>query len=160
MLGWKEEAALPDWGIPRLRVKLDTGAKTSAIGVDAAEEVGTHEVDGERLPILRLTIPLTRFNPARTVQAVTPVMGYKSVRDTGARAERRPVVRTRLVCGPLDHEIEVTVTDRSGMNFRMILGRDALAARVVVDPGLDYTTTTRRRRNSQRGCAAVEKGNL
>jgi ribosomal protein S6--L-glutamate ligase len=67
-------------------------------------------------------------------------VGYKNVRDTSAKAERRPVVRTRLVCGPLDREIDVTVTDRSGMIFRMILGRQALAGQVLVDAGRGYTT--------------------
>lgn len=139
VLGWKEEIALPDWSIPRLRVKLDTGAKTSAIGVLEAVVVGSHRVAGDELPILRLVIPLSKHNRRRTALAVAPVVGYKSVRDTGARAERRPVVRTRLICGPLNHDIDVTVTNRSGMNFRMILGRDALARHAVVDPGLHYT---------------------
>lgn len=138
MLGWKEEAALPEWGITRLRVKLDTGAKTSAIHVASTEEVGEHELDGRRLPVLRLTIPLSRARPERRVEVEAPVLGYKSVRDTGANAELRAVVRTRLLCGPLDRDIDVTVTDRSGMIFRMILGRQALEG-VLVDPARGYT---------------------
>lgn len=140
VLGWKEDAALPDWGIERLRVKLDTGAKTSAIHVRASEVVGEHEVDGLRLPILRLVVPLSRLHADRTATVDAPVVGYKNVRDTSATAEKRPVVRTRLVCGPLDREIDVTVTDRTGMIFRMILGRQAIAGHAVVDPALGYTT--------------------
>jgi hypothetical protein len=140
VLGWKEDAALPAWGIERLRVKLDTGAKTSAIHVRTAEVVGEHEHEGASLPVLRMVIPLSRIHPDRTVTVDAPVVGYKSVRDTSATPELRPVVRTRLVCGPLDHEIDVTVTDRTGMIFRMILGRQALEGRAVVDPGEGYTT--------------------
>lgn len=136
VLGWKEDAALPDWGITRLRVKLDTGAKTSAIH-GHAEPVGEHEFDGRTLPVVRLTIPLSRTNPDRRVEVLAPVVGYKSVRDTRAHAELRPVVRTRLVCGPLDREIDITITDRSGMIFRMILGRQALED-VLVDPSRPY----------------------
>jgi hypothetical protein len=140
ILGWKEDAALPDWGVPRLRVKLDTGAKTSAIHVQTVETIGDHLLDGQTLPVVRLTIPLSRLYADRTITVDAPVVGYKSVRDTSATAERRPVVRTRLVCGPLDREIDVTVTDRTGMIFRMILGRQALAGHVLVDPDKGYTT--------------------
>jgi hypothetical protein len=140
VLGWKEEAALPDWGIPRLRVKLDTGAKTSAIHVSHYEVIGEHDLDGQRLPVARLVIPLSRVRPDRVAEVEAPIVGFKSVRDTGAKAERRPVVRTHIVCGPLDREIDVTVTDRSGMIFRMILGRQALEGHVLVDPGAGYTT--------------------
>jgi hypothetical protein len=140
VLGWKEDAALPDWGITRLRVKLDTGAKTSAIHVNAIETIGEHVLDGETLPVVRLEIPLSRKDPGKVVRVEAPVVGYKSVRDTSATAELRPVVRTRLVCGPLDHDIDVTVTDRTGMIFRMILGRQALIGRAVVDPAKGYTT--------------------
>lgn len=137
MLGWKERAALPDWDITRLRVKLDTGAKTSAIHA-RSEVVGEHELDGMTLPVLRLVIPLARSHSERFVEATAPVVAYKTVRDTGARAQVRPVVRTRLVCGPIDRDIDVTVTDRSGMIFRMILGRQALEG-VLVDPSRAYT---------------------
>jgi hypothetical protein len=63
------------------------------------------------------------------------------VRDTGARAERRPVVRTRIVCGPVDTTAEITLTDRSGMIFRMLLGRLTLEGRCLVDPAHGYLTT-------------------
>jgi hypothetical protein len=142
VLGWKEEAALPEWGIEGLRVKLDTGARTSAIHARSIEEVGSHVHGTQRLPVLRLEIPLSRVHPDRYVTVEAPVVGYKSVRDTGAKAQRRPVVRTRFVCGPVDREIDVTVTDRSGMIFRMIVGRHAIAGAAVVDPALGYTTRT------------------
>jgi hypothetical protein len=144
VLGWKEDAALPDWDVQRLRVKLDTGAKTSAVHVTTIAEIGEHEQDGAVLPVVRLEIPLSRLHPDRIVRVEAPVIGYKSVRDTSATAELRPVVRTRLVCGPIDRVIDVTVTDRTGMIFRMILGREALAGHAVVDPSLGYTTRARR----------------
>jgi len=140
VLGWKEDASLPDWGIRRLRVKLDTGAKTSALHVSSMAPVGEHTFDGQVLPVLGLIIPLSRVSSRRFVEVRAPVVGYKSVRDTSAVAERRPLVRTRLVCGQIDAQIDVTVTDRTGMIFRMILGREALTGRAVVDPSRDYTT--------------------
>lgn len=142
VLGWKEDASLPAWGIGRLRVKLDTGAKTSAIHVSHMAVLGEYELVGQRLPVLRLRIALSRRDLDRAVEVDAPVIGYRSVRDTGGAAERRPVVRTRLVCGPVDREIEVTVTDRSAMIFRMILGREALAGAALVDAASAYTTRT------------------
>lgn len=156
VLGWKEDAALPDWGIRLLRVKLDTGARTSAIHAEDVRIVGHHEHDGQPLPVVRMRIPLSRVDTDRAVTVETPVVGFKSVRDTSATAERRPVVRTRLVCGPLDHEIDVTVTSRSGMIFRMILGRQALAGRVLVDTQRAYTTRTRTRRTRAARAASAE----
>lgn len=146
VLGWKETAALPEWGLKGLRVKLDTGARTSAIHVSGLDIVSHHEVDGQRLPVVRLVIPLSRDAEGRSLTVSAPVLGYKSVRDTSARAELRPVVRTRIVCGPLDRRIDITVTDRTGMIFRMILGRQALAGHAVVDPERAYTTRARRPR--------------
>ena len=140
VLGWKEDASLPDWGIRHLRVKLDTGAKTSALHASSVTAVGKHTLDGQVLPVLGLVIPLSRVNARRFVEVKAPVVGYKSVRDTSAVAERRPVIRTRLVCGGIDAQIDVTVTDRTGMIFRMILGREALTGRAVVDPSRGYTT--------------------
>jgi hypothetical protein len=121
VLGWKEEASLPEWGIRSLRVKLDTGARTSALHVTRVEIVGHHERDGEPLPVARLAIPLSRNDPSNAVTVETPIVGYKSVRDTRARNELRPVVRTRLVCGPLDRLIDTGwVSQRGGWYERVV----------------------------------------
>jgi hypothetical protein len=141
VVGWKERVSLPDWGIRRLRVKLDTGARSSALHVSDLEEVGTEETEDGARTILRFGIILGRRDdaPRRVVTAVAT--DWRRVRDTGANAELRPVVRTRIVCGPMDREVDVTLTDRSGMNFRMILGRTTLTGACVVDPGHGYLVT-------------------
>ncbi|MDP9021781.1 MAG: RimK/LysX family protein [Actinomycetota bacterium] len=140
VLGWKEQASLPRWGIRRLRVKLDTGARSSAVHVRDLTVVGHHVLDGRELPILRFAVMLGRDRDARRRIVTAPAVGFRRVRDTGARAERRPVVRTRVVCGPLDRMTDITVTDRTGMNFRMILGRSTLEG-YLVDPGHGYRST-------------------
>ena len=141
LLGWKEDGALPEWGIRRLRVKLDTGAKTSAIHVVSCEEFDGEQIDGVGpQPMVRLSIPMSRRAGGRVVVVRTAVVGRKIVRDSGGEAEERPVVRTHLRCGPIDRRIDVTVTDRAGMIFRMILGREALGGACWVDPAAAYTT--------------------
>lgn len=130
VVGWKEHGALPDWGIRRLRMKLDTGARTSALHVAEVEILKDDRV--------RFAVVLGRGDDARRRIVETPLIDIRNVRDTGANEEARPVVRTRIVCGPVDTTTEVTVTDRSGMNFRMILGRTALAGHCLVDPTHGY----------------------
>jgi hypothetical protein len=140
VLGWKEHVELPEWGL-RLRGKLDTGARSSALHVTSLEEVGVHDAAGHVLPVVRFDVVLGRRDAPRHHEIEAPVVGHKVVRDTGARAERRPVVRTRIVCGPVDTTAEITLTDRSGMIFRMLLGRLTLEGRCLVDPAHGYLTT-------------------
>lgn len=153
VLGWKEHAALPELGIPRLRVKLDTGARSSALHVEDLETVGSRLVDGEELPVLGFAVLIgSRDTPERR-RVEVPSIGWRTVRDTGAKAERRPVVRTRVICGPVDVEADITVTSRHGMNFRMLLGRLALQGQCVVDPQHGYLHSPRppRRRGATGG---------
>lgn len=150
VLGWKEQLALPDWGIRRLRAKLDTGARSSAIHVADLEIVDTH-VSGEvQLPVLRFAVVLGRGDDARRHVVTTPSAGERSVRDTRGRPELRHVVRTRLVCGPLERVVDITITDRAGMNFRMILGRTSLEGACLVDPSRGYIQTPRPPRRGHR----------
>lgn len=131
ILGWREFVAFPAWGIDRLRAKLDTGARTSALHVEDYVELAP-DADG-RTRVRFHVLSGRRDEPTRT-EVTTEVVGHALVRDTRARPEQRPVVRTRLRCGPLDHEIDVSLTDRTGMNFRLLLGRRALAGHALVDP--------------------------
>jgi hypothetical protein len=139
-LGWKEQVVLPEWGV-RMRAKLDTGARTSALHVEDVEEIGEHLHHGRTVPLARITLLVgSRAAPEhRIVEA--PVVGHRRVRDTRARPELRPVIHTRIVCGPVDTEADITLTSRRGMNFRMLLGRLTLAGNCVVDPADGYLVT-------------------
>ena len=147
VLGWKEYVSLPAWGL-ELRAKLDTGARSSALHVTELAELGTH-VDpdtGAAVPMVRFDVVLGTKRAPEHHEVEAPIIGHRRVRDTGARAEVRPVVRTRIVCGPVDVEADITLTDRSGMNFRMLLGRLTMEGRCLVDPAHGYVATTRPRR--------------
>lgn len=140
VLGWKEHVQLPEWGL-QLRAKLDTGARSSALHVAELEEIGEHEHDDARLPVVKFDVVLGRRDAPEHHRIEAPVVGHKVVKDTGARAERRPVVRTRIVCGPLDTIGDITLTDRTGMIFRMLLGRLTLEHQCLVDPAHGYVVT-------------------
>jgi hypothetical protein len=146
VLGWKEHVILPDWGL-ELRGKLDTGARSSALHVTELEELGAHvdEETGRPLPVVRFDVVLGTRSAPEHHEVTAPIVGHRIVRDTGARAEQRPVVRTRIVCGPIDTVGDITLTDRTGMNFRMLLGRLTLEHRCTVDPANGYLATARSR---------------
>ncbi len=148
VLGWKERVSLPEWGLD-LRAKLDTGARSSALHVTELVEIGVDgDEPGAALPLVRFDVVLGTKRRPEHHEVEATVIGHKVVRDTGARAERRPVVRTRIVCGPLDTVADVTLTDRTGMNFRMLLGRLALHRRCLVDPSRGYLAGPRRSSSS------------
>lgn len=146
VLGWKEQVSLPAWDVPRVRAKLDTGARTSAIHAEdltVLDDTGNHDPrTGERLPRVRFWILVGSRADPRRVAVEADVSEFRTVRDTSADAERRPVVRTHVRCGPLDvPDAEITLTSRHGMNFRMLLGRLTLQGRCLVDPGNGYLRT-------------------
>jgi len=138
--GWVEHVTLPDLAIPRLKAKLDTGARTSALHVMRMRTVDT--AGGPlRRPILEITVPGGgRGRKPRRVRAA--VRGYVVVRDTSGRMERRPVIETALRLGPLKRRIAVTLTNRGDMLFPMLIGRTALGAGLVVDPTRRYLLGT------------------
>jgi predicted deacylase len=134
--GWVEHVTLPDLAIPRLKAKIDTGARTSALHVVRMRTVDT--AGGPlRRPILEITVPGGgRGRKPHRVRAA--VRGYVVVRDTSGRMERRPVIETALHLGPIRKRIAVTLTNRGDMLFPMLIGRTALGAGVVVDPARRY----------------------
>jgi hypothetical protein len=133
-VGWKEYIDLPDWGLRRVKAKLDTGARTTAVGAAACVLVPRPDggYDAE------LTLALYRRRPDRRVTVRVPVVGFALVRNTGGLAEQRPVVEATLRLGPVTKRIRATVADRSRMLTGVILGRSALAPEFAVDPARKY----------------------
>ncbi len=127
VIGWREWVALPDLGLARLKAKVDSGARTSAL----------HAFHVQVLPDRRVRFrlhPLQRKN-GPTVECSAPLVGYRWVRSSSGHRTRRPVVLTRLVIGGATWPVEITLVRRDLMGFRMLLGRQALRRRALVDPG-------------------------
>jgi hypothetical protein len=143
LIGWKEYLALPELGISRLKAKVDTGARTSTLHVDSLSVLDVL-TDGTEL--VELTISPSRRRPDRKVTARVRVLRRIRVRDSGGHLEVRPVIETEMVLGGVRKRILVTLTDRSGMLFRMILGRKALEGEFLVDVSAKYLLKPSRRR--------------
>lgn len=133
IVGWREWVALPDLGVARIKAKVDTGARSSSLHAwDVVEE----ERDG-RLFVRFVVHPAQRDADVR-VEAAAPLVDRREVRSSNGVAELRPVVRTAVVLAGQTFPIELTLTRRDEMGFRMLLGRSALRRRFVVDPGRSF----------------------
>jgi hypothetical protein len=133
-IGWKEYLEFTEWDLRRIRVKIDTGARTSALDVVRYELV---ERAGGGL-LATLLLALDRRHPGRFTRICTPVLKMTVVRNTGGVHEERPVVETAVRIGPIHKRIRITITNRSSMRYRMILGREALNGDFLVDAGRKY----------------------
>jgi hypothetical protein len=130
-VGWREWLALPALGVPALKAKIDTGARSSALHVDALELV---ETDG--MTIARFALrPGADRDP---VYAQAPVIDMRPVTDSGGRTSRRPFIITDVTIGGRVWPIEMNLTNRTNMLFPMLLGRTAMAGRLRVDPAQSY----------------------
>lgn len=133
-LGWREWVALPELGIPAIKAKIDTGARTSALHTF---DLNTYHEDGVLMARFRIHPLQKRTDVELTCTA--PVVDQRIVKDSGGHAEERYVIKTMLRCAGREWPIEITLTNRDDMAFRMLLGRTALAdAEIQVDPAGSY----------------------
>ncbi|MGB3543732.1 ATP-dependent zinc protease [Rubrivirga sp.] len=133
-VGWREWLAFPDLGLPAVRAKIDTGARTSALHARDIEHVSESHVRFVVDPLLR--------GQTLAITCQAPVVDEREVTSSSGHAELRVVVRVTLRLGVQSDApqwpVEVTLTDRRQMRFPMLLGREAMTGRVVVDSGGSY----------------------
>jgi len=139
-LGWREWVSLPDLGIGRIKAKVDTGARTSALH---AFDVQLIEVSGEKF--VKFNIHPKQRDLDTVIECQAPLLDEREVRDSGGHTELRFVIETNIAIGNSVHRAEVTLTNRDNMGFRMLIGRKAMEGIYLVDPGKSYLMGKRKK---------------
>jgi len=133
-IGWREWVALPDLNLPAIKAKVDSGARTSALHAYLIEPYRQDDVD-----MLRFMIHPIQRNQDIKVECHCPIFDQREVTDSGGHREMRYVIQSDIVVGAARWPIEITLTNRDTMLFRMLLGRRAMEDRFMVDPAASYT---------------------
>lgn len=132
-VGWREWGALPDLGIDAIKIKVDTGALTSALH---AIHLRRFRENG-RMRVRFEVHPLQRRSDV-TCSCVADLVGERLITSSSGHREKRPVIRTILALGEHRWPIDLTLTNRDSMGFRMLLGRRAMRRYILVDPSASF----------------------
>lgn len=133
IIGWREWISFPELGIPQVKAKIDTGARSSALHAFDIERFQDHGTS-----MLRFKIHPIQKDETTTIKAEAEFLDVRQVRDSGGHTEMRPVILTEIALANYSWKVELTLTNRSSMKFRMLLGRQALRQRFVIDAGQSY----------------------
>lgn len=132
-IGWREWLALPTLGIDNIKVKVDTGARTSAIHTDFIEPY-----DNNGAPYVRFGLSNTIGDEEHIIVCEAPILDQRQITSSSGEKETRYVINTQMTLGGITKDIELTLTNRSTMKFKMLLGRTALSKDFNVAPGKSY----------------------
>ena len=136
IVGWREWVCLPDLGLARIKAKIDTGARTSALHAFSLQpfvENGKNRI--------RFDIHPLQHNTELVVTCVADIVDKRLVTDSGGHEEERYVIETPITIAGQTWPIEITLTERENMLFRMLLGRRALRKHFIVNPARSFVTT-------------------
>ncbi|MEZ5560848.1 MAG: ATP-dependent zinc protease [Pseudomonadales bacterium] len=133
VLGWREWVRLPALGVDRIKAKIDTGARTSALH---ASQIEPFERDDR--PWVRFRVHPLQRSRASVVVCEAPVVDRRVVRSSVGHTQVRWVVATELEIAGRRRRIELTLTNRDAMGFRLLIGRTALRGAFLVDPGRSF----------------------
>lgn len=133
IIGWREWISLPDFHVPAIKAKIDTGARTSAIH---AFDIEPFERRGERH--VRFHIHPLQGRDDISIPCEAKLVDKRKVKNSGGISQKRYVISTTVDIAGRQWEIELTLTNRDEMKFRMLLGRSAMKGRLIVDPQKSY----------------------
>ena len=143
-IGWREWVALPDLGVARIKAKIDTGARSSAL-----HAFGVERFRRRGKIMVRFAIHPLQRSAKRVIMAESEMIDERTIRSSNGIDAMRPVILTHLELLGDRWLIEVTLASRDEMGFRMLLGRQAVRNRFLIDPGRSYL--------ARRGQAIVSK---
>lgn len=144
VIGWREWIALPGLNIDRIKAKIDTGARTSALH---AYKIKPFRRRGRRF--VRFFVHPVQHHRLPEIECEAPVVDERLVTSSNGQQQHRYVVETVIRIGEAEWPIEITLTNRDEMGFRMLLGRQAIRNWLLVDPGRSFVTTRKPRRKAR-----------
>ncbi len=145
-VGWREYVGLPSLNIESIKAKIDTGARTSAL-----HAFELHPFTQGGVSKIRFSIHPVQRDTETITTCVADIIDQRQIRDSGGHLENRWVIQSEVTIGSFHWPIELTLTDRDNMRFRMLLGRTAMQDRIIVNPSGSYLIGKRRRRQSASG---------
>lgn len=135
-IGWRECLALPELGIEHLETKIDTGAKTSSLHAFFIEEF-----ENEGTEYVRFGIHTDEVAEGGGMICTAPLVGKRTVKNPGGMRQTRYVINTPVRLGEEEWRIEINLTNRDEMKYKMLLGRSAVRGRFIIDPGKTFVHT-------------------
>jgi ribosomal protein S6--L-glutamate ligase len=133
ILGWEEWVALPELGLPAIKAKVDTGARTSALYACDVEPFGSPRARKVRFCVH----PLPRRRDV-AIECTARLVDRREVRSSIGEREQRWVIETEIGIGGRQWPIEITLANRHTMTYRMLLGRQAIRPGTLVDPSSSF----------------------
>jgi len=134
IIGWEEWCGFSELGLPAVKAKIDTGAKTSCLHAD---DVTVFEKEG--VEHVRFTVHPIQKDRDITRICEAPIIDHRTITSSNGEREKRYVIRTEFQFGEKKFTADLTLTTRYGMKFRMLLGKEALkTGRFIVDPAKSY----------------------
>ncbi len=140
VIGWREVVILPQLGIDKIKAKIDTGARSSALHAFNIVEFQRNGKD-----FIRFQVHPVQRDRITTVTSEAELLEYRKVRNSGGGVQLRPVIMTEIKLGQSSWAIELTLTNRDVMGFRMLLGRQAVRNKFLIDPGRSFLQSRRKR---------------
>lgn len=133
ILGWREWVGLPEFGIKNIKAKIDTGAKTSVVHAFRISEISQNG-----MPFIRFYLHPEQHQTKLEIPCTAPFTEQRSIRSSNGAKETRYVIKTDICLGTKSFPIELSLTNREELGFRMLLGRDAIKDRYIVNPAHSF----------------------
>lgn len=133
IIGWQEWVSFSDLGIPAIKAKIDTGAKTSSLH---AEDIEHFKKNGHNY--VRFNVYPLQKNRSLTLSCEGLLVDKRHVKSSCGEIEKRPVIQTHVTMGDLTWLIEINLTKRDYMGFHLLLGREALQGHILIDPAKKF----------------------
>lgn len=139
-IGWREWVAFPEYGVAQIKAKIDTGAKTSAVHAFRINEM---HVNGA--PHVEFFLHPEQKRRQPEMQCIAPIKDKRLIKSSNGQVQERIIVSTLLAIAGEEWTIDLSLSNRDEMGFRLLLGRDALRNKVIIHPGKSYMLGRRKK---------------